>query len=62
MPELCRFDGIVFIMYYADHLPPHFHVRDADFRAKFDIATLEILNGKVKRKFLKKNQKMGDTE
>ena len=27
MPEISRFFGIVVQMYYADHEPPHFHVR-----------------------------------
>jgi hypothetical protein len=33
MPEISRFFGIVVQMYYADHDPPHFHVRYAGQRA-----------------------------
>jgi hypothetical protein len=33
MPEISRFFGIVVQMYYADHDPPHFHVRYAGRRA-----------------------------
>jgi hypothetical protein len=25
MPEISRFFGIVVVMYYRDHAPPHFH-------------------------------------
>jgi hypothetical protein len=25
MPTLSAFDGIKIMMYYRDHLPPHFH-------------------------------------
>jgi hypothetical protein len=28
MPELCRFFGIIITMFYDDHAPPHFHVRE----------------------------------
>jgi hypothetical protein len=27
MPELSRFFGLVILMFYRDHPPPHFHVR-----------------------------------
>ena len=27
MPEISRFFGITITMYYNDHPPPHFHVR-----------------------------------
>jgi len=27
MPELSRFFGVIVMMFYDDHPPPHFHVR-----------------------------------
>jgi hypothetical protein len=45
MPEIARFYGIIIRIYYADHLPPHFHVSYADFQAKIDINTLAVLGG-----------------
>ena len=33
MPEISRFFGIVVQMYYADHDPPHFRVRYAEWAA-----------------------------
>ncbi len=33
LPEISRFFGIVVQMYYADHDPPHFHVRYAGQKA-----------------------------
>ena len=43
MPEISRFFGIVVQMYYADHDPPHFHVRYAEQRALIAIESLAIL-------------------
>lgn len=47
MPEICRFLGIVFTMYFDEHNPPHFHVRYNDFRATFNINTLNIIDGQI---------------
>ncbi|BBL56815.1 DUF4160 domain-containing protein [Methylomonas koyamae] len=45
MPEICRFLGIVILMYFADQNPPHFHVKYNDYKAVMDIQTLNILAG-----------------
>ena len=45
MPEICRFLGIVILMYFDEHNPPHFHVKYNDFKAAMDIQTLNILAG-----------------
>ena len=45
MPEISRFFGIVVQMYYADHDPPHFHVRYAGQKALVAIETLTLLRG-----------------
>jgi hypothetical protein len=43
MPELSRFFGLVVLMFYRDHPPPHFHVRYGRQRAIVDIRTLGVL-------------------
>ena len=40
MPEISRFFGIIVQMYYADHDPPHFHVRYAGQKALIAIETI----------------------
>jgi len=45
MPEISRFFGIVVQMYYADHDPPHFHVRYAGQKALISIENLAVLRG-----------------
>jgi len=47
MPELSRFLGIVILMYFDDHNPPHFHVRYNDFRAIISINDLLLIEGKL---------------
>ena len=37
MPEISRFFGIVIMMYYNEHNPPHFHVTYNEFTAEFDL-------------------------
>lgn len=45
MPEISRFFGIVIAMYYADHAPPHFHVRYGGQKAIVEIDSLQVLEG-----------------
>jgi len=45
MPEISRFFGIRILMYYEDHLPPHFHARYAGHRASIEIESLAVLAG-----------------
>jgi hypothetical protein len=45
LPEISRFYGIVVQMYYADHDPPHFHVRYSGQKALIAIETLSLLRG-----------------
>ena len=47
MPEISRFLGIIITMYFEEHNPPHFHVQYNEFRASFEIETLNIIAGKV---------------
>jgi hypothetical protein len=47
MPEITRFLGIVILMYFDEHNPPHFHVKYNEFRATIDIETLNISMGSL---------------
>jgi len=47
MPEISRFFGIVIMMYYNDHAPPHFHARYGSERATFAIEPLTLLAGRL---------------
>ena len=47
MPELSRFLGIVILMYFDDHNPPHFHVRYNNFRALISIKDLLLMEGEL---------------
>lgn len=47
MPEISRFFGIIVLMYYKDHPPPHFHVRYGDQKALISIETLTVLAGRL---------------
>ena len=45
MPEISRFYGIVIRIYFADHLPPHFHAEYGDEEALWTIDPLAIFAG-----------------
>ena len=47
MPEISRFFGISITMYYADHPPPHFHVRYGGQKALVAIQPLSLLQGSL---------------
>jgi hypothetical protein len=50
MPSVSRFFGIVILMYYDDHAPPHFHAKYGEHRAQINIETLEIIEGEMPRR------------
>lgn len=52
MPEISRFFGIIVLMYYNDHPPPHFHVRYGEQKAIVDIESLAVLVGKLSPRVL----------
>ena len=54
MPTLVIIDGISILMYLNDHEPPHFHVRFAGKKGKFDIATGKLVRGTLTRRTVKK--------
>jgi hypothetical protein len=45
MPSISEFFGIVILMYFNDHAPPHFHARYGEYEALIQIAPLGILRG-----------------
>ncbi|MDD2536607.1 MAG: DUF4160 domain-containing protein [Macromonas bipunctata] len=45
-------DGKMKISVYADHAPPHFHVRTPEGDSAVDLATMKELAGRANRKLL----------
>jgi hypothetical protein len=52
MPEISRFFGMVILMYWDEHNPPHFHVRHGDDTAVINIKSLELMEGALSRRAL----------
>ena len=50
MPTISSFYGISIRMFFNDHVPPHFHVEYAEFKATVDIVELRISGGKLPRR------------
>jgi hypothetical protein len=44
MPVICRFLGIVIVMYYNDHKPAHFHAKFGEFEVTVEVET-GVING-----------------
>jgi len=44
------FYGLVVMMYRDDHGSPHFHVRYAEYRAKYTISPIARVRGKLPRR------------
>ncbi len=47
MPVVSEFFGIVILIYYSDHPPPHFHARYGDDEALIEISSLRVLRGRL---------------
>jgi hypothetical protein len=47
LPEVSRFFGILILMYYNDHPPPHFHARYAGHKAVIGIDSLTLLEERL---------------
>ncbi len=45
MPTISEFFGIVVLMFYGDHAPPHFHARYGDDEALIRISPVGVLTG-----------------
>ncbi|MES2764524.1 MAG: DUF4160 domain-containing protein [Bacteroidota bacterium] len=52
MPHISHFFGIIIMMYYDDHNPPHFHAKYGDFQALIGIENFALLEGKLPAKSL----------
>lgn len=53
MPTISMFRGIKILMYWADHMPPHFHAIYGGEEILVSIAQLEVLEGHFPSKQLK---------
>ena len=47
MPEISRFFGILIMMLYNEHNPPHFHAEYAGVRVQIGISPIVVLKGQV---------------
>ena len=47
MPTISEFFGILILMYYNDHAPPHFHARYGEYEALIRISPPGLLKGKL---------------
>ncbi|TAN43434.1 MAG: DUF4160 domain-containing protein [Nitrospirae bacterium] len=50
MPTISIFYGIIIRMFFDEHAPPHFHAEYGEFKASFNILTLEIVEGRLPRR------------
>jgi len=50
MPEISRFFGIIIVMYYNDHTPPHFHAKYGDATGVFSIDDLKLIEGRLPKR------------
>lgn len=47
MPQISSFYGIIILMYWDDHNPPHFHAKYAEFEILIRITDLSIYSGYI---------------
>lgn len=52
MPEISRFYGLIILMNFKDHAPPHFHVWYGEYKAMVTISD-GIVNGEMPLRALK---------
>ena len=53
MPTVSRFFGIVILMFWRDHMPPHFHATYGEDEALIDIHHAVVLQGRLPSSRLK---------
>ena len=53
MPTISMFRGIRITMYWADHMPPHFHATYGGEEVIVSIKDVEVLDGTLHNKQLK---------
>jgi hypothetical protein len=49
MPTIAIVAGVRIIIYPKDHLPPHLHVKIAEYEAMISIVTGDVLEGSIPR-------------
>jgi hypothetical protein len=49
MPVISRFFGVMIVMYWRDHAPPHFHAKYGDDEVIVDIQTGDVTGTMSKR-------------
>ena len=47
MPTISEFFGILILMYFSDHSPPHFHAKYGEYEALIQISPLGMLKGNL---------------
>jgi len=47
MPRISEFYGIVILMFWSDHPPPHFHAWYSGDQAVIDLRTGDVLSGSL---------------
>jgi len=47
MPKISVFYGIIIMMFYEDHNPPHFHVKYGEFEAIINILDFALIQGNI---------------
>ena len=47
MPQISSFYGIIILMYWDDHNPPHFHAKYGEFEILICIGDLSIYSGYI---------------
>ncbi|WP_129676191.1 DUF4160 domain-containing protein [Candidatus Chloroploca sp. Khr17] len=50
MPRIAEFDGVIILLYYDDHHPPHVHVRYGSHQALMQIDPASIAAGALPRR------------
>lgn len=54
MPTIHIIGAIRILMYFDDHNPPHFHAEYNEYEGLISIENLELIEGKIPNKQLKK--------
>jgi hypothetical protein len=52
MPVISRFLGIIIMMFYKDHNPPHFHIKYNEYRGVFSINELKLIEGELPKRVI----------
>lgn len=50
MPIIAAFFGMLIRVYHSDHEPPHIHVQYGEFNAIVEIATGDIMKGRLPKR------------